>query len=70
MINTGRTFGALIGINGNALQFAGIIQMLFTLILGPLLGILVDKKRWPNNFENCFFYMHITFNSFDFFYGK
>jgi len=44
MINTGRTFGALIGINGNVLQFAGIIQMLFTLILGPLLGILVDKK--------------------------
>ena len=44
MVNTGRTFGAIIGINGNALQFAGIIQILFTLILGEILGILVDKK--------------------------
>ena len=44
MVNTGRTFGALIGINGNALQFAGILQTLFVLILGPILGILVDKK--------------------------
>ena len=44
MVNTGRTFGALIGINGNALQFAGIIQVLAVLILSPLLGMLVDKK--------------------------
>ena len=44
MVNTGRTFGALIGINGQALQFAGAIQSLFILILSPLLGILVDKK--------------------------
>jgi len=44
MANTGRTFGAIIGINGNALQFAGVLQTLFTLILGPVLGILVDKK--------------------------
>jgi MFS family permease len=44
MVNTGRTFGAIIGINGNALQFAGILQVLFVLILGPILGILVDKK--------------------------
>ena len=44
MVNTGRTFGALIGINGQALQFAGAIQVLFILILSPLLGILVDKK--------------------------
>ena len=44
MVNTGRTFGALIGINGNALQFAGIIQVFAVLILSPLLGILVDKK--------------------------
>ena len=44
MISTGRTFGALIGINGNALQFAGIIQVVAVLILGPILGILVDKK--------------------------
>ena len=44
MINTGRTFGALIGINGNALQFAGILQVLFVLLLAPPLGIVVDKK--------------------------
>ena len=44
MVNTGRAFGALIGINGQALQFAGAIQVLFILILSPLLGILVDKK--------------------------
>ena len=44
MVNTGRTFGAIIGINGNALQFAGVLQTLFVLILGPILGILVDKK--------------------------
>ena len=44
MVNTGRTFGALIGINGNALQFAGIIQVFAVLILSPILGIVVDKK--------------------------
>jgi hypothetical protein len=44
MVNTGRTFGAIIGINGNALQFSGVLQTLFVLILGPILGILVDKK--------------------------
>ena len=44
MVNTGRTFGAIIGINGNALQFAGVLQVLFVLILGPILGMLVDKK--------------------------
>ena len=44
MVNTGRTFGALIGINGQALQFAGAIQVLAILILSPILGILVDKK--------------------------
>ena len=44
MVNTGRTFGALIGINGNALQFAGMIQVFAVIILGPLLGILIDKK--------------------------
>ena len=44
MISTGRTIGALIGINGNVLQLSGIIQVLAILILGPLLGSLVDKK--------------------------
>ena len=44
MVNTGRTFGAIIGINGNALQFAAVFQTLIVLILGPILGIIVDKK--------------------------
>ena len=44
MVTTGRTFGALIGINGTALQFSGIIQTIFVIIIGPILGILVDKK--------------------------
>ena len=44
MITTGRTFGALIGINGTALQFSGIVQTLAVMIVGPVLGILVDKK--------------------------
>lgn len=44
MVSTGRTFGALIGINGNALQFAGMLQVLAVIIIGPLLGMLVDKK--------------------------
>ena len=44
MVNTGRTFGAIIGINGNALQFTGVLQTLFVLILSPILGILVDRK--------------------------
>ena len=44
MITTGRTFGALIGINGTALQFSGIMQTLLVVIVGPILGILVDKK--------------------------
>ena len=43
MNNTGRTFGALIGINGYALQYAGILQT-FVSIIGPVLGIIVDKK--------------------------
>ena len=44
MLNTGRTFGALIGINGNALQFTGILQLLAVVIVGPGLGTIVDKK--------------------------
>ena len=44
MITTGRTFGALIGINGTALQFCGVLQTLAAIIVGTILGILVDKK--------------------------
>ena len=44
MVNTGRTFGAIIGINGTSLQYAGIIQTIVVLFIGPILGIIVDKK--------------------------
>ena len=42
--NTARTFGALIGINGNALQFASMLQVLAVLLVAPLIGTIVDKK--------------------------
>ena len=41
---TFRLFGALIGINGRALQIILLLQSLFSLILNPIIGILVDKK--------------------------
>ena len=44
MMNTGRTFGSLIGIDGRALQFAGLFQTLTVVIIGPILGLIVDKK--------------------------
>jgi len=44
MVNTGRTFGALIGINGSALQFAGALQIAGIIIIGPFLGMIIDKK--------------------------
>ena len=44
MINTGRTFGAIIGIDGNALQFAGMFQLLAVIAMVPTLGKGVDKK--------------------------
>ena len=42
--NTGRTFGALIGINGNALQFLMVFQAFSIIISLIILGALVDKK--------------------------
>ena len=44
MVNTARTFGALIGINGNALQFVSMLQVLAVMVIAPFLGIIVDKK--------------------------
>ena len=44
IVNTGRTFGALIGIDGGALQFLMICQTASLIVIGPVLGILVDKK--------------------------
>jgi MFS family permease len=44
MLNTGRTFGSLIGIDGTALQYASTFQTLVIVLTGPILGIVVDKK--------------------------
>ena len=44
IVNTGRTFGALIGIDGNALQYLMICQTASLIIIGPILGIFVDRK--------------------------
>ena len=44
MMTTGRTFGALIGIKGGALQFLTIAQGAGIIIVGPIFGILSDKK--------------------------
>ena len=42
--STGRTFGAIIGIDGGALQFLMLIQSFALILIGPLVGFLVDKK--------------------------
>ena len=44
ILGTGRTFGALIGIDGNVLQFLTLSQSGALILVGPILGILVDKK--------------------------
>jgi MFS family permease len=44
ILGTGRTFGALIGINGSALQYLMICQSGAMIVVGPLLGFFVDKK--------------------------
>ena len=44
MVNTGRTFGAIIGLEGNTLQFLIVFQAISLILLGPIIGILVDKK--------------------------
>ena len=44
IVGTGRTFGALIGINGGALQFLMLCHSGALIIVGPLLGFFVDKK--------------------------
>ena len=43
VLNTFRTFGALININGQLLQYLFIVIGLALLIFGPIWGILVDK---------------------------
>ena len=44
ILGTGRTFGALIGIDGKALQFLMLCQTGALILIGPLLGIIADKK--------------------------
>ena len=69
MISTGRTFGALIGINGNALQYAGILQT-FVSVIGPILGIIVDKKGPLLILRIFSIFKYISSSSFSFFHGK
>lgn len=45
MVNTGRIFGAIIGINGLVLQLMGIFQAFGMVIIGPILGYISDKKN-------------------------
>ena len=44
ILGTSRTFGAIIGIEGKALQLLMLFQSGALIIVGPILGILVDKK--------------------------
>ena len=44
MITTRRTFGAIIGIKGSALQFLMAIQGASIILMGPIFGIISDKK--------------------------
>ena len=44
VMSTGRTFGAILGINGTALQFLSIFQLGCILIFGPIMALIVDKK--------------------------
>ena len=44
IMGTGRTFGAILGINGTALQFLSIFQLGCILIFGPIIALIVDKK--------------------------
>lgn len=45
MVNTGRIFGAIIGINGTILQLLAIFQMFGMIIIGPIVGKIIDKKN-------------------------
>ena len=56
IVGTGRTFGALIGINGGALQFLMLCHSGALIIVGPLLGFLVDKKGALFFLNHCLFY--------------
>ena len=44
ILGTGRTFGALIGIDGTSLQFLMLLQSAALIVIGPILGFISDKK--------------------------
>ena len=44
ILGTGRTFGALIGINGTSLQYLMLLQSGALILIGPILGFISDKK--------------------------
>ena len=56
ILNTSRTFGALIGINGTILQYLSLAQSLCMIIISPIFGLLVDK------FGSKYILMILTFN--------
>jgi hypothetical protein len=45
MVNTGRIFGAIIGINATILQLLSIFQAFGIVLIGPILGYISDKKN-------------------------
>ena len=45
MVNTGRIFGAIIGINATILQLMSIFQAFGIVLIGPILGYISDKKN-------------------------
>ena len=45
MINTGRIIGAIVGINGQALQIMPLFQAVGIVIFGPILGYISDKTN-------------------------
>ena len=45
IIDTSRIIGSLIGLNGKLLQYVMIFQSIFTLLIAPLFGLMVDKKE-------------------------
>lgn len=44
ILSTGRIFGAILGIQGTALQFLSLSQGIAMLFVGPIFGFLSDKK--------------------------
>ena len=43
IMSTGRTFGAILGINGTALQFLSIFQLGCILIFGPIIALIESQ---------------------------